>query len=326
MIRKHLFLPALLLLLTPFSLPVRFAEAQADRILARVNETVLTSQDLEKERIVFNADMRIRNRLITREQIDDLRPQLMETLIERELLRQRAEESRINVPAQAVTTALAELRTRVGGSAALQAYLESTGQTQNQLRERLKTGIAVQRLLEREAIRNIRISEAEMEAFYRRNPVFFESGERIRVRHIMAAVGNWNDESQRAAARNKLHALKGGITNAADFAVMAMEHSDCPSRSRGGDLGYLAREQLSKPFADAAFALEPGSISDIVSTRHGYHLILMLERTPAGNVSFNDARTKIERTLRRNKENEAIENFVAALKSRAGIQRFRSAQ
>jgi len=323
MLIKHLYIvgPALLLILILFQ-PVCFADARSAKILATINGATLTQYDLDKEAALLNADMRIRNRSMTKEQLDELRVQLLETLIERELLHQKIAANRIVVSSQAVEAAFSNLRTQIGSAVSLKAYLSSTGETQPQLKERLRKGLAVQRLLEREAIRNIRISVAEMEAFFRRNPQFFESGEQARVRHILVAVSNWNDENQRTAARNKLRELQAKISNAGEFAVMAMEHSDCPSRSRGGDLGYLTREQMTRTFAEAAFALPSGAVSDVVASRFGYHLILMLDRTPPERISFKDVREKIERTLRRNKENEAVGRYVALLKSQARIQRF----
>jgi peptidyl-prolyl cis-trans isomerase C len=321
--KKHFFGAgsALWLILFFFVQSVYAAEARPSTILATINGVAITAHELNQETALLNADMRIRNRSMTKEQVDELRVALIETMIEREVLRQKAVENRIAIQAQAVESAFSDFRTQIGGSNALQTYLSSTGQTQNQFKERLRKGLAVQRLLEREAIGSIRVSEAEMEAFYRRNPDFFESGEQIRVRHILAAVANWNDETQRTAARSKLHALKTRIHNAGDFAIMAMENSDCPSRTRGGDLGYLTREQMSRSFAEAAFALSSGDFSDVVTSRFGYHLILMLDRTPPERISFKDAREKIGRTLRRNKENAAVGRYVAALKGRAVIQR-----
>ncbi|KAJ3908307.1 rotamase-domain-containing protein [Lentinula edodes] len=62
--------------------------------------------------------------------------------------------------------------------------------------------------------------------------------------------------------------------SAEKFAQLAAVHSDCSSHEKGGDLGYFGRGQMQKPFEEAAYALEVGQISDIISTDSGVHLVM----------------------------------------------------
>ncbi|MFQ6126618.1 MAG: peptidylprolyl isomerase [Candidatus Heimdallarchaeota archaeon] len=89
----------------------------------------------------------------------------------------------------------------------------------------------------------------------------------IRASHILVKT--------RDKAEEILEQLKMG----ADFAKLAREHSECPSKKRGGDLGKFNRGQMVKTFERAAFALKKGQISDIVHTQFGYHIILRTNDT-----------------------------------------------
>ena len=70
------------------------------------------------------------------------------------------------------------------------------------------------------------------------------------------------------------------IRNGEDFAELAKTSSEGPSSVKGGDLGFFKRGQMVKPFEDAAFALKPNEVSEIVQTRFGYHLIKAVEKKP----------------------------------------------
>lgn len=89
------------------------------------------------------------------------------------------------------------------------------------------------------------------------------------------------DEAKKgnAEARAKIEAIKKQLDEGADFAKFAEENSDCPSGKRGGgDLGFFGRNQMVKPFEDAAFALKPGEMSGIVPTGFGFHIIKLTEK------------------------------------------------
>jgi peptidyl-prolyl cis-trans isomerase C len=67
--------------------------------------------------------------------------------------------------------------------------------------------------------------------------------------------------------------LKTQITEGADFGTLAQQHSSCPSRARGGDLGQFGPGMMVAPFQDATFALEVGAVSEPVKTQFGWHVI-----------------------------------------------------
>ena len=70
----------------------------------------------------------------------------------------------------------------------------------------------------------------------------------------------------------------GSTPPPSEFGKFAQEHSDCPSKKKGGELGYFGRGQMVGEFELAAFSLQPGQMSDIIKTKHGYHLILVEDR------------------------------------------------
>lgn len=101
-------------------------------------------------------------------------------------------------------------------------------------------------------------------------------GDQVRASHILLMyAGSERSTASRTKdeALSGIQSIKGQLDGGADFAELAKQHSDCPSKSAGGDLGPFGRGMMVKPFEDTAFGLPVGGTSDIVETPFGYHLI-----------------------------------------------------
>ncbi len=123
----------------------------------------------------------------------------------------------------------------------------------------------------------VMISDKETLTFYQAHkdtlavkPVTWEIG--MIVRQIKASEAT---EKTKLAQINK---IKERIKDGASFEKLAREESDCPSREKGGDLGFFTRGMMVKPFEEAAFSLQLGEVSDAVKTQYGYHLITLEEK------------------------------------------------
>ncbi len=92
----------------------------------------------------------------------------------------------------------------------------------------------------------------------------------------------------------------------ADFAEVAKNHSDCPSKENGGDLGEIKKGQTVKPFENAAFSQEIKTVGPVVSTEFGHHVIQVLGRTPAKTVELSEVKEQIALYLGQQKQAEAF--------------------
>ena len=312
----------LLLVITMNHAALALPEHTKTQSVATVNTVDIKQHDLDSEILQLKMEMDFRNRSLPKDRIDALKSQLTETLIERELLYQKALERELQVRARWVARALDELKLRLKNHGmSMQDYLSAVGATESELRERVRRGLMVQRLLRREVLRQIKVGEREMQNFYQQHPDYFKGAEQVRARHILIEVPSNADDDTRNQALRKIQAIADQLAQGADFGVLALTYSQCPSKDRGGDLGYFTRDQMIQDFSDAAFRLRPGEISDIVTTRYGYHLIQVLDRKPPSQLAYRYVRDKIERTLRRNKEKAAANAYLAALKKKAIIKR-----
>jgi peptidyl-prolyl cis-trans isomerase C len=135
-----------------------------------------------------------------------------------------------------------------------------------------------------------RISDAEVQRYYSENKLFFDKVI-VRASHILLKV----TPETKAATAAKLQALRADIlAGKVDFAAAAKQHSDCPSKTQGGDVGFFpCKFVMAEPFAKAAFALKVGEVSDVVETEHGLHLIKVIERSPGEPSTFERVRDDV---------------------------------
>jgi hypothetical protein len=100
----------------------------------------------------------------------------------------------------------------------------------------------------------------------------------VHARHILVLVPAGSDESVKMQSLAEVERIRAALIAGADFEMTAKQHSACPSKERGGDLGSFRRGQMVKPFEEAAFSQKVGKIGPIVYTKFGYHIIQVLDR------------------------------------------------
>jgi peptidyl-prolyl cis-trans isomerase C len=129
--------------------------------------------------------------------------------------------------------------------------------------------------------------------------------EEVRARHILVET---EDE-----AKALLDQIKGG----ADFATLAKEKSKDPGAAEGGDLGYFTKDQMVPEFADVAFKMYPGQLSNPVKTQFGWHIIKVEDKRTKQPPEFEKVKDQIEAYLARKSQTE----FITKLRQTAKIER-----
>jgi peptidyl-prolyl cis-trans isomerase C len=290
--------------------------------IAQVNDTVLLRQDLDREMKLVSLKLARQGRPMDDAQLKRYEGNIRETLINRTLLLQQSKSMQIAVNDSKVAKAHNEFKAAFKTEAAYQQALNEMGFTEEMLKKQIRDGLTIKTLIDKEVVQKIALSEETVRAFYDDNPNLFQRPEQVKASHILVKVPKNANEAQKGEALAAIQALKARIDNGENFATLAMEHSDGPSKVKGGDLGFFGREQMVKPFSDAAFALQPGEVSDVVQTQFGYHLIRQTERRAEQTMAYNDVKDAIATRLRQEQEGKKIESYLDQLKEHADIKRF----
>lgn len=154
-------------------------------------------------------------------------------------------------------------------------------------------------------ISKLTVSEDEMKAFYEENKAQYQQGEKVHAKHILV------DEEEKC--KEILEQIENGTIA---FETAAQEQSNCPSGSKGGDLGTFGKGQMVKEFEDAAFSAEIGKVTGPVKTQFGYHLIKVEEKHEPSATPFEEAKATIQRMLLQKKQNEAYAAKVQELREK----------
>ncbi len=161
------------------------------------------------------------------------------------------------------------------------------------------------------AKKNVSVNEADLKTYYEQNKARFGTKEERRASHILITAPASASAADREKAKAKAEQLLAEVKKApTTFADVARKNSQDPgSAEKGGDLDFVTRGAMVKPFDDAMFALKKGDISDVIETEFGYHIIRLTDIKPAVVPPFEQVRATIESDVR---AQQATQEFAKA--------------
>ena len=250
----------------------------------------------------------------------EVRARVLDVLIGQELLWQAAARDKTVAGDDEVDQLFRQYKAQFDGDTAFEVKLREGGYSQATFYEDLRRRISAQKWIDKFVKNKLAVSADEVHAFYLENGQEFTQPEEIRARHILIKLESGASDEARENARVLLSGIRKNIVGGGDFAALATELSQGPSAAKGGDLGYFARGQMVPPFEQAAFALEPGEVSEIVETQFGLHLIQLVDRKPPVQYAEKDMSEKIHAYLMQQKYRRAVDEAVSRLKAEATIE------
>lgn len=253
----------------------------------------------------------------TKEMVD----QALDHAITLEVLKQECAKQHIETTDAEVDERIQQIKKNFPSEKDFDAMLSKINLTPQKLKENLKTDLTIRKLIDKEVGNKVTVSDADEKAYYDSHLDQFKHSEQVRASHILVKVGPNDTAEQKAEAKKKIEEIQKKLQAGEDFATLAKENSDCPSKAKGGDLGFFDRKAMVKPFSDAAFALKPGETSGIVETQFGYHIIRQTEKKPEGTQTFDEVKENIGRHLRQTQMQAEVKTYIDGLKQNAKIEK-----
>ena len=283
------------------------ASVVVDRVVAVVNDEIITLSDLQREDLKKSAAARDEHLVL-------------EDLIDRKLQLAAAKRSGIDVTDPELAEALTDIMKRNSlDRKQFDAELAKDGLTYDQYRSELRDQITLSRVFNKYVRSGLGLDEAELRAYYERNQKVYAQPEEIRVRQIFIKQPENATTSQAAAARERARTAYERARTGEDFVGLVREFSESENAAAGGDLGFMRRDHALPEIEQATRSLKPGEIAGPLQFADGYHIIRLEEvRTPV--TPFDRVKDEIQTTLYQQKLDNTYRTWLQTLRSDSHIE------
>lgn len=291
--------------------------AQLPDVLARVNGEPVLKADFD--RLIKNMEVGA-NQPVPAERRDEVLRQALDQLVTYTVLSQETRARKVSITDAEVESNIKQMQMQFPNEGEFKKALAARGLTIERLRSDAKVDLSINKMMEAEVSTLPPPTDAQCREFYDKNPDKFKQPEAVRASHILFRV----EETADAATKKKILAEAQAVLKQArggsDFAELARKHSADGSAAQGGDLSFFTKGQMVPAFDQAAFAMKPGEISDLVTTQFGYHIIKLTERRAESTVGFEQVSPRIKEFLGGQQKQERAQAFIASLKQKAKIE------
>ena len=271
-----------------------------------------------------------------------IKDKVVNELIIKALIEQEMVKRNIKVTKEDTDRELQAIIDKIGSKEKFNEILKQNGISSSQFKKDLLEEVKIKKLVN--SISKVSVSEADAKKFYNQNLNKFKYPDKVRAFHILISANpeeikekilsdskNKNlskEEVKKLVDKELAVRLEKAKTilnkvkkNPQDFEKIAREESDDKmSAKQGGDLGFFAKKEMVEPFAVVAFSQKPNTISEIVETPYGYHIILVKDRKKAGQEPFAKVKDEIGFYLENQERVKILENLIESLKQQAKIE------
>lgn len=305
--RLFIIATALAILLFQGARGIASGSVVVDRVVAIVNDEVITMSDLLHEASksgVQNQDHR----------------SLLEEMINRKLQLAAAKRSGLDVTDKEVDDALEDIKRRNNKTTKeLETELAKEGLTIEQYRAELKEQMTLSRVFNKYVRAGIALEEAEIRAYYDRNQREFSLPEEIRLRQILLRIPDNATPVQVAAIKERARIAAERALAGEDFISLVREFSDPDAARNNGDLGFMPWDHIHPDLAKAAQSLRQGQIAGPIQTQIGFHIIKLEDiRTPVK--PFEQVKDEISNFIYKQKIENSYRTWLQSLRSESFIE------
>jgi peptidyl-prolyl cis-trans isomerase C len=189
--------------------------------VAVVNGVIISKDAYDRELDFFVRRAAPNGQQLPDVQMAQMKNQVLESLIDRELLFQESKKKGIQIKPEAVSDQLQKIQQRYPSKEEFENLLSNMGLTESDVQKQIARGMAIQELIDKEVSEKITVSDEETRSFYDKNPQLFQQPEQVKASHILIKVPADAPEDQKTEARKKIEAVQQKVRKGEDFATLA---------------------------------------------------------------------------------------------------------
>lgn len=306
-----------------------------DRVLARGKGVQVLQSQVDEMFIAFKANRAAVGQPVPEALRGKFEADIVEKLIATQLFLSLATEADRSKAKATADEFIAEQIKQAPSEESFNRQLIAVGMTPEKYRAQILEQAVVETVIDREIKAKKIVTEAQAREYFDQNPSLFQEPELVRASHILfstqdASTGQDLPTEQKLEKRRLAEKILSRARSGDDFVKLVKEFSeDLPSKDNGGEYRIArAKDDRSRAvvpeFEAAAFSLAPNQISDIVTTRYGYHIIKAIERIPVRRMDFGRVEARIKSGLLQQEVAKELPNYVDKLKKAAGVEVLRS--
>jgi peptidyl-prolyl cis-trans isomerase C len=293
-----------------------------DDKMAVVNGTVITRKELNREIKIFKDQLARSGNQIPDLQLEAIKPKILESLVEQELLLQESRKKGVTVLPEEVEKQFSTVRNRYPTKEEFIEAIARINLTEDELKKKISKVFAINLFVNNQIIDKITVTDEEAKSYYDSHRDILKQPAQVKASLILIKLDLSADKEKTAAAEKKIKIIQEKLEAGEDFAELAKQYSEDPSSVKGGDLGYFSRGQTMKSIEDIAFALKPNDVSDAVQTPIGLQIIKVFDKKPEKNPSYEKVKDRIIVQVRKKKIQKELGQYVNKLKGAAKIEMF----
>jgi peptidyl-prolyl cis-trans isomerase SurA len=295
-----------------------------EEIIARVNNQIITSSELEKARAAAAEDAQQEcSGRCTAEQlqvaVEDRQKFALRDLIDQSLLAQRGKDMGVNVEGDVVKQLdQVRIQNKLDSMEKLEAAVTKEGLNWDDFKNNIRNKLLTQEVIRREVGSHITIGHDETLKYYEEHKKEFVKPEQVALRAIEISTDG-KKESDLPDLKKKAEDLLKRIKDGEDFGTLAKRFSDGSTAQQGGFLGVYKRGELSKQLEDQVFAMKKNQLTDVIETKQGYLILQVLERYEEGEQPFDKVENEIMDHLYGQRMEPALREYLKTLREQSYV-------